>query len=144
MPETFVVAYDGSASGQRAVDFAVGAARRSGATLLIVYVLEWSPYSFLTAEELAERHARRKEELSRAESAVMAPLLARLQDTGVVIETAIRYGNVTETICQMATESGAGQIIAGRTGEAGMLTRLFGSVAGALVQIAPVPCTIVP
>jgi nucleotide-binding universal stress UspA family protein len=144
MPEKFVVAYDGSAAGERAVDFAVKEAKETKASLLVVYVLEWSPYSFLTPEELEERHARRKDELGRAESAVIAPLLKRLEGSGVKVETSIKYGHVTETICQLATESGASQIIAGRTGQSSMMSRLFGSVAGALVQVAPVPCTIVP
>lgn len=144
MTEKIVVAYDGSDAGQRAVDFALKEARETGGSLLILHVLEWSPYSFLTAEELAERHGRRQEELGRAESAVIAPLLKRLEGTTVPVETAIKYGHVAETICQVATEAGADQIIAGRTGGSGMLSRLFGSVAGALVQIAPVPCTIVP
>jgi nucleotide-binding universal stress UspA family protein len=144
MPKKFVVAYDGSAAGERAVDFAIREASEAGASLLIVYVLEWSPYSFLTPEELAERHQRRKEELGRAESAVIAPLLKRLEGKGVLIETSIKYGSVTDTICDVATEAGASQIFAGRTGESGIVSRLFGSVAGALVQVAPVPCTIVP
>ena len=39
---------------------------------------------------------------------------------------------------------GAVQIIVGREGSSALEARIFGSVAGTLVQTAPVPCTIVP
>lgn len=74
----YVVAYDGSPAGRRAVDHALAAARFSGATVLVAHILEWSPYSFLTQEELTERHQRRNEELVRARSAVIEPLVAEL------------------------------------------------------------------
>lgn len=144
MAHTFVAAYDGSLAGRRAVDFAVAQARAAGATLTIAHVLDWSPYTFLTQEELAERHKRRAEEMKRAETAVLAPLLDALKDSGVTITTEIRYGHVAETLSGIATAVGADQIFVGRTGDSPLTARLFGSVAGTLAQIAPVPCTIVP
>ncbi len=144
MADTFIAAYDGSDAAARAVDFAVKRAKATKARLLVVHVLEWSPYSFLTQEELAERHKRRNEELDRAAKAVLAPLKAKLKDSGVEIETAIKYGHVAETLCEMAKAEGAAQIFIGRTGSSSLMDRIFGSVAGSLAQIAPVPCTIVP
>lgn len=144
MTKTFVAAYDGSAAGRRAVDFALAQAKASGASLVIAHVLEWSPYSFLTPEEIAERHKRRGEELARAESAILQPLLGEISDAGVAIRTEARFGHVAETICTIAEEAGASQIFIGRTGHSTIAARIFGSVAGSLGQIAPVPCTIVP
>ncbi|OYX41927.1 MAG: universal stress protein [Rhodobacterales bacterium 32-67-9] len=144
MANTFVAAYDGSPAGRRAVDFALTQARTAGAPLIVAHVLEWSPYSFLTTEELAERHKRRGEELARAETAVLAPLLAELEGSGVTVTREIKYGHVAETLCDIAKAHGASQIFIGRTGQSTIVERLFGSVAGTLAQIAPVPCTIVP
>ncbi|MGY6632122.1 MAG: universal stress protein [Alkalilacustris sp.] len=144
MTDRFVVAYDGSEAAGRALGHAMGLARGSGAGLVLAHVLEWSPYSFLSAEELAERHRRRNEELERARSAVVAPALKIATDGGLSVETDIRYGHVAETLVAIAREAGARQIIIGRTGQSGMVSRLFGSVAGTLAQIAPVPVTIVP
>lgn len=144
MPDKIVVGYDGSEGSKRAVDFAVERASALGATLVVAHVLEWSPYSFLTPEEIAERHKRRGEELKRAETAVMAPLAADLAKTGVSVSTVIKYGHVAETLCDIARDHGASQIFIGRTGHSTIVERLFGSVAGSLAQIAPVPCTIVP
>jgi len=144
MADTYVAAYDGSSAARRAIDLALSQAKSNGAKLVIAHVLEWSPYSFLTQEELAERHKRRNEELDRAANAVIRPLEESLKGSGVKIETVIRYGHVAETLCEIAQAEGANQIFIGRTGHSTIVDRLFGSVAGSLAQIAPVPCTIVP
>lgn len=144
MAETYLVAYDGSDAARRAVDLALSRAKASNGRLLIAHVLEWSPYSFLTQEELAERHKRRSSELDRAAKAVMKPLQEALKDSGVKIDTVIKYGHVADTLCDIAKTEGATQIFIGRTGQTTIVERFFGSVAGTLAQISPVPCTIVP
>lgn len=144
MTRRIVVAYDGSEAGRRAVDYAALAAERDAATLVVAHVLEWSPYSFLSAEELAERHRRRAEEVARARTAVVDPVLQDLSARGVSAEAEIRYGHVAETLCSIASDLAAAAIVVGRTGATGMTARLFGSVAVSLAQIAPVPVTIVP
>ncbi len=144
MSMTFVVGYDGSAAARRALDFAVERAKLQGGGIILAHVLEWSPYSFLTPSELEERHKRRKEELERAESAVIAPVLKELAGSGVEVKSAIRYGHIADTLCAIAKEEGAVQILIGRNGVGGLSERVFGSVAGSLAQVSPVPCTIVP
>jgi nucleotide-binding universal stress UspA family protein len=144
MPDTIVVAYDGSDASDRALDFAHARAKQKGASLLVVHVLEWSPYSFLTPEEIAERHARRTEELARAETAIIAPVMAKYADKGVELTASMKFGHVVETLVEEAEKAGASEIISGRTGNSGVMSRMFGSVAGTLAQVSPVPCTIVP
>ena len=141
--EVHVVAYEGD--GDAAVlDYAIERARRDGATLLIAHVLEWSPYKFLTPEELAERHKRRREELARAESSVAQPAIERAKGAGVEASCALRYGSVVEKIVEIAKETGASLIVVGRSGSSGLTARVFGSVPIGLAQIAPVPTVIVP
>ncbi len=144
MSEKIVVGYDGSAASQRALNFAVEKAKSQGGSVLVVHVLEWSPYSFLTPTELEERHKRRNEELSRAKTALMDPVVEKLKGSGVTVETDIKYGHIANTLAAICTESGATQIMIGRDGETSLGARVFGSVAGTLAQAAPVPCTIVP
>jgi nucleotide-binding universal stress UspA family protein len=144
MSNKIVVGFDDSESAKTALAFAAGLAKAQGAELVVAHVLEWSPYSFLTPEEIEERHARRKEELQRAETALLAPVVKSLKADGLNVSTELRYGNITETLCTIVEEAGASQIVIGRTGHASMTSRLFGSVAGSLAQAAPVPVTIVP
>ena len=111
---------------------------------VVAHVLEWSPYSFLTPEELEERHKRRKEELNRAESALLGPVMDELSKSGVSATSALRYGQVAETLCAIIKDTGASQVVIGRTGHSSLSSRLFGSVAASLAQASPVPVTIVP
>lgn len=144
MSQKIVVGFDDSDSAKRALEFAVGRAKAQGTGIVIAHVLEWSPYSFLTPEELEERHKRRREELERADAAILAPVVKSLKGSGVEVETALKYGHIAETLCSIAEDNGANQIVIGRTGQSGLASRFFGSVAGSLAQSAPVPVTIVP
>ncbi|KPP86716.1 MAG: universal stress protein family protein [Rhodobacteraceae bacterium HLUCCO07] len=144
MSNIFVVGYDDSDAARRALDFAVSRAKAQDGEIVVAHVLEWSPYSFLTPTELEERHKRRQQELERAETAILAPVLEKLESSGLKARGAMRYGQIADTICDIAREEKAEQIIVGRHGEGGLARRVFGSVAGTLTQIAPVPCTIVP
>ncbi|MBO9465542.1 universal stress protein [Tropicibacter sp. R15_0] len=144
MSQKIVVGYDGSDSAKAALAFAVDQAKTQGSSIVVAHILEWSPYSFLTPTEIEERHKRRGEELDRAEAAILAPAVAGLQDSGLAIETALKYGNIATTLGDIAKESGADQIVIGRNGEPGLSSRVFGSVAISLAQSAPVPVTIVP
>ncbi len=142
MSGKIVVGYDGSAASRRALDFALDRARDG--TVVIAHVLEWSPYSFLTPTELEERHMRRNEELARAKSSVLDPILKEVAGKGAKVDSELRYGKVADVLCDIAKETGATQIVVGRDGETSIAERVFGSVAGGLVQASPVPCTIVP
>lgn len=144
MSNKIVVGYDGSDGDIATLDFAIELAKAQGGSIIVAHVLEWSPYSFLTPSELEERHKRRAEELERAETAVLAPVMKNLQSKGVTATAALKYGNIAETLSKIATEEGASQVVVGRNGSSGLSSRLFGSVAGSLAQISPVPVTIVP
>lgn len=144
MTDTFLVGIDGSEPGQRAVDFAVERAKAGKAKLTVVYVIEWSPYTFNTPEENEVRHKRREEEIERAKSQVLDPLVASLKAGGTDVEGIVRHGNAAEVLSGLAGEKGACQIFIGRRGLSKVQALLFGSVAGTLVQVSPVPVTVVP
>lgn len=144
MSRKIVVGFDGSEAAHRALDFAISRAKALGDSIIIAHVLEWSPYSFLTPSELEERHKRRQEELDRAETAIIKPVAKSVEDAGIPVKTVMKYGHIAETLCEIASEEGAALIFIGRMGHSGMASRIFGSVAGTLAQVAPVPVTIVP
>jgi nucleotide-binding universal stress UspA family protein len=143
MTDTYIVGFDGTEQAQRAVNFAAARAKQSGAQLHLVQVLEWSPYSFHTPDELAERHKRREEELDRA-NATVKPIVDALEKSDVKATCEVRHGHAGDLLCEIAAEKKAAQVIIGRTGESALSQRLLGGLAITLVQIAPVPVTIVP
>jgi nucleotide-binding universal stress UspA family protein len=139
-----VIGYDDSESAKSALAFAGALAKASGSELVIAHVLEWSPYSFLTPEEIEERHARRKDELARADKALLGPAQDKMKAAGVKATTVMKYGHIAETLVEIIKDAGATQLVIGRTGNSTISARLFGSVAGSLAQVSPVPVTIVP
>ncbi|MBP0615563.1 universal stress protein [Jiella mangrovi] len=140
--EIFVVAYDGADRG--VVDYAAKRAKASGAAICLVHVLQWSPYSFLTPEELEERKMRRRQELDRASGALVDPLVAELKGAGLEVESEIRFGSPTAVILDVAGDKGACQIFVGRSGKSGLENKIFGSVTLGLAQAATIPTVIVP
>ena len=144
MSDTYLIAFDGSGASHRALTYGADRAKAQGASMVLAHVLEWSPYSFLSAEEVAERHKRREQEVGRAETIILNPMKEKLTAGGLRVETVVRYGHIAEVLCDLAKEYDASQIFVGRTGEKGLQARLFGSVPATLAQVSPVPCTIVP
>jgi len=141
----FVVGIDGSDAGERALDFAKARAKAVGAcTIVLCYVIEWSPFSFQTAEENEQRHQRREEEITMARSRVLDPALEAAKADGFEAVGIVRHGDVSEILDSLAKEHKAEQIIVGRVGARGLKERVFGGVSGRLVASASVPVTIIP
>ena len=70
--------------------------------------------------------------------------MAQLKERGIDAVGAIRHGHIAKTLNALAHECGANTIILGRHGESGLVSHLFGSVPGTLIQIAEQPVTVVP
>jgi nucleotide-binding universal stress UspA family protein len=144
MPKKILVALDGSDGSKRALSAAVEYAKLTKSDLALTYVIEWSPYSFHTPQELEERHQRRESEIQRANDSVLSPEIAAIEAEGVKVETLVHHGKIAETLLALAEEHDAGQIFIGRRGESRMHAMIFGSVTAALVQAANIPVTVVP
>ena len=139
-----VIGLDGHSSGDHALEFAKDlAARTTDCELIVVYVIEWSPFSFQTPEENAERHKRREEEIAIAMERVVNPAVASLTKAGLKARAIVRHGDVADTIDRIANEEGASQIIVARASSGGLTSRLFGSSTANLVMNARVPVTVV-
>ena len=144
MQNKYLVAVDGSEGSHRALSHAIARAKTSGATLAVAHVIEWSPYSFHTPDELAERHGRREEELTRAKTVILDPMIAIAAKEGIEAEGFVRHGRSAEVIGTLAGELDIAQVIIGRSGESGIKSMLFGGVTAKLAQTCPVPVLIVP
>ncbi len=144
MTTTLVIGLDGHESGERVLAYGT---RMAGlikdCELLVVYVVEWSPYSFQTPEENAQRHKRRDEEISLATERVLDPALAKLKEAGIKARGVVRHGHVADILNAVAKEENAEQIIVGRASSQGLVDRLFGSSTSTLVMSAHVPVTVI-
>jgi nucleotide-binding universal stress UspA family protein len=144
MTTKLVIGLDGRSTGERALAYAKDMAKLIGdCELLPVYVIEWSPYTFQTAEENAQRHKRREEEISVALERVVDPAVKALKAEGHKARGIVRHGHVADTLNAICKEEGGQQIIVGRSSEGGWAQKLFGSAAANLVMSASVPVTVI-
>lgn len=144
MTVKIVIGLDGTETGERALTFAKDLAGRiADSELLVVYIIEWSPFTFQTAEENAKRHKRREEEIELATNRIVAPAIESLEKSGFKASGIVRHGDVAETLNKITVENGGSQIIVGRMSANGISKRLFGSSTQNLVMHADVPVTVV-
>ena len=140
-----VIGLDGHSTGEKALDHGRRLAEMAGdCELIVAFVIEWSPFSFQTAEENAERHKRREEEISQARDRVVAPAVEQLTSGGFSATGRVRHGNVADALDAIAAEEGAHQIVVARSSDNGLSSRIFGSSTANLVMHARVPVTVVP
>jgi len=144
MTVKIVIGLDGTDTGERALTFAKDLASNIGACeLLVAYVIEWSPFTFQTAEENETRHKRREEEIELATTRIVTPAVTALQEAGFTASGVVRHGDVADTLNRLTVEAGGTQIIVGRTSSDGFTKRIFGSSTQNLVMHADVPVTVV-
>jgi nucleotide-binding universal stress UspA family protein len=144
MSKVYLVGIDCSECSTRALEYAARLAEKSKLQLIVVHVIDWSPFTFNTPKENEVRHQRREAELERAHEEIVDPVVSKLRDQGIYARGVIRHGHPAETISSVAREFGATNIIIGKTGSSRLKTQIFGSVANTLVQISEVPVTVVP
>lgn len=139
-----VIGLDGTDTGERALAYGKDLASRVDACeLLVVYVIEWSPFTFQTAEENEMRHKRRDEEIELATTRIVTPAVEALKEAGFTASGMVQHGDVAETLNRLTVENGGSQIVVGRSSADGFTKRLFGSSTQNLVMHADVPVTVV-
>lgn len=145
MTSRILVGLDGSQSGERALTYAQGLSTKlESCEILVAFIIEWSPYTFQTAEENAQRHKRREEEIATAKARVTDPAVKILTDAGCTARGVVRHGDVADLLDKIAKKEGAEQIVISRSSEGGFVNRVFGSSTVNLVLHASVPVTVVP
>jgi len=144
MSMVLLVGIDCSECSDRALSYAADWAESAGARLFVAHVIQWSPFSFTTAQENEERHMRREKELDRAHREIVDPVVTALRERGIDAAGVIRHGHPAETLCDVADEHGVTHIVVGKTGSSRIRAQLFGSVANSLIQISQRPVTVVP
>ncbi len=144
MSEKYLVGLDGSECGERAVAAALHQAQVSQGSVVLSYVIPWSPFTFSTAEENALRHKRREEELARAAELLLIPEQQRFEAVGISCEIVARHGHPAKTLVQLAREYEVSMIVVGVIGDTPLKSRFLGGTASTLIQIATCPVLVVP
>ena len=116
MTQVLLVGTDCSECSDRAVAYATKLAKVANSHLYVVHVINWSPYTFNTPRENEERHQRRENELERAHSQIIDPIVKDLRSKGVDAEGVIRRGDPAATLSELANALDATTILLGLQG----------------------------
>lgn len=138
MADRILVAYDGSAPADDAIEYAFETFPDASVTALYVvpeYEGYWSTFAEGTHRDI-ERARERGAEILEA-----ATQLAAQYDRE--LETDVDVGKPHRTIVDRATEGGYETIVVGSHGREGVSRVLLGSVAEIVVRRSPIPVVVV-
>ncbi len=131
-----LVAYDGSQGSRRALRAGIDLAKRLGAELYTISVMEHLPHYAATVGEVKE--AQVEFEAFFRELTKQARDLAALE--GVELESVVKPGHEVETIVNYAKEGGFDLLAVGFTGHSNIWGRIMGSTTQNLSRLTP--CTL--
>jgi nucleotide-binding universal stress UspA family protein len=145
MANKILIATDGSAYSQKAVDYGVGFAKKLNAGVIALYVvntksLEW--YAMGHHDDIGGYEAAASALNTDGEKA-LEYAAATGKRAGVEVVTRITRGYPVEEILNMASTEGVSMIVVGNLGKTGIEHLLLGSVSEAIVKKAPCPVLVV-
>ena len=132
-----VVGYDGSASGEAALDAALGLASELGDRVVVVF--GYAPPG-IWGGEIAE-HEEAIEEFGEKVTSIAK---AQAAERGVEIEVALVPKRAAEALIEAAAERDARMIVVGSFGEAPLKGVILGSTPNKLLHLAERPVLVVP
>jgi nucleotide-binding universal stress UspA family protein len=145
-----LVTLDGSDLASSALPPAIDLARRSGATLHLLRVVEplniapeseYSPDATWLAPDEADQVTTDRESSARDE---LDRLAASVRDRGLNVRTLVRAGQPTAEILRETLASEADVILMASHGRGGLRRLRMGSVTTSVIQRATVPLLVVP
>jgi len=141
--EPILTAIDGSESGERALETAIGLAMRFDEELIIVNVEQGYLHGDVAAAPLEASSV--EEILFAASSAILRKAQEKANRSGLQnIRTFSGLGDPASFIMQMVMQEHPEFVIIGRRGKSRFAGLLFGSVTQKLVALAPCKVLVVP
>ncbi|MEF8814388.1 MAG: universal stress protein [Halovenus sp.] len=134
-----LIAYDGSAPSENAVEHAI--AEHPDKEIILLHVVEVpggaTSASFgLLKEEIKDARGEPKDRIS-------SEIRNRLKEAGIDFQIEIAFGQPAREIVNFAEENDIEHILIGNHGRSGVSRVLLGSVAEKVVRRAPMPVTVV-
>jgi len=138
-----VVATDGSAGANRAVDAAARLAKDSGCELVILTI--GGSVSGAELRQIASADGDLSKTLESSANKVLGTARKRALRIGVAaVKLQTGWGDPAETIIDMARREKADVLIVGRRGRGRLSALLLGSVSQKLASLAPCAVMVVP
>jgi nucleotide-binding universal stress UspA family protein len=132
-------ATDFSKASARALQEAVKLARENSARLLVVHVIEPTPYVAGGEFGGAEIYMKLEDAMKRNAQSSMSRLMQRLKKLKIKAESLLLRGSAHEQIVKAAKSRKADIVVIGTHGRTGLSKLFLGSVAGKVVSLATCP-----
>lgn len=132
-----LVAYDGSDGAKRALHAAIDLAKRYGAELHSIAVVEKLPHFAATVGEVKEA----LRELTTRYEWISQEAVRVAKDRGVELHTKVQPGHEVEAVVNYAKEGKFDLLVVGFSGHSHAFGRVMGGTAQNLARLSP--CTVV-
>ncbi|MCS4542388.1 MAG: universal stress protein [Euryarchaeota archaeon] len=141
MYKKILLATDGSSCAKKAENYAIEIAKKFGAQLTALYVVDISHWA-MSLTHVMVRDTMEKELWQKGRQ-ILADVKARAEKEDVKMMTKIREGEAWEEIIREAEETFCDAIVIGSRGLRGLSHTLLGSVADRVTRHAPCPVLVI-
>jgi nucleotide-binding universal stress UspA family protein len=140
-----LIATDGSKYSNKAIDYGIGLAARTGAEVAGLYVINMKTLEFfaLGHHDNISGYEKENTRLLREGEEALAYLKEQCTKAGVKVSTAVVRGYPAEEIMKTAETEKVAMIVVGNVGRTGLDHMLMGSVSETVVRKAPCPVLVV-
>jgi nucleotide-binding universal stress UspA family protein len=146
-PTKILLATDGSEEAQLALSTAVDQANSTNSELHVVTVGPWNPDPAYATHEASFRWQNYEdviEGIGKETQQILDEQVKMVEEAGGTVQEAyVRRGRKDQEIVRLAEQIGAGLIVMGSRGRAGVRRALMGSVSDSVVRHAHCPVMVV-
>ncbi len=140
-----LLATDGSKFSNKAADYGLDMAKKLGAEVLALYVINMKHFELYALEHHDDITGYEDENLRMRKEGedALGYVVSGARKRGVSLNTRIVRGYPADEIIKAAKDEGADLIVVGNLGRTGIERMLLGSVSEAVVRHAPCPVLVV-
>ncbi len=138
MIDNVLIATDGSAGAEGAVEHGLDLAEAFGAEVHVIYVVETEATYILTigvSEKEMEEYRKHGEQ-------IVSDLVARVEERGLEGVGVVKTGKIAQKVVEYAEAEDIDTVIVGERGR-GTIEKYLGSTAEKIVRMCPKPVTVV-
>lgn len=145
MAVKILIATDGSKFSNKAADYGIGLAKKLGAEVLALYVINLKHFELYALEHHDDITGYEDENVKLLQESrdALGYIASRAAESGLTIATRAARGYPADEIMKIAKGESFDMIVVGNLGKSGIERALMGSVSEAVVRHAPCPVLVV-
>lgn len=143
MYDRILLPTDASAGMDQAIEHAIDAAERYGATIHILYIVDTDTYGSYSGDEYVHEFEGLESALEQAGEEAIEEVVSAADAAGIETKSIIRHGIPHEEILAYADEADVDLTVIGSKNRPGEYRRLLGSVAERVARMSERPVSVV-